>query len=207
MNLKPFNFIVEEKLNLGEKITYEDELSSLEWQKKRLTILKRDSNICTNCLEVPTIVKNRIHCRESTEQEEKEQKISMRKAYDDLLPTIESIANALGLPIPEYTENLEYELKPADKPVILHVHHKYYIQTCRAWQYNDDALITLCSTCHQDTHDKNKIPVYSDESMTEQLNLTKCPKCNGSGYMDEYHYYLNGICFGCNGYKYLELIQ
>ena len=207
MNYKPFDLIVNDNLSLGERITYKDELSSLEWYEKRLIILKRDSNKCSNCMEASTITRNRMHYRKCTEQEITEQKIESRKAYDDLLPTLESFYNMINAPVPEYKDDSECEPKRVDKPVILHVHHKYYIQTIRAWQYRDDALITLCSTCHQDTHDKNTIPVYSDESMTEQLNLTKCPKCNGSGYLDEYHYYLDGVCFGCNGYKYLELIQ
>lgn len=206
MNFKPFNFIINEKSNSGERITYQDELSSLEWQEKRSEIIERDGNICNNCKAQVTTLINRFPHRKKTKEEEQEYKNRMRKAWDEVVRMYESF----GLPSsqsPKFSEDIEIPLEITDKHIILHVHHKYYIQTNRAWQYDNDALITLCSTCHQDTHNKNTIPVYSDESMIEQLNLTKCSKCNGSGYLGEYHYYLNGICFGCNGYKYLELIQ
>lgn len=31
----------------------------------------------------------------------------------------------------------------------LHVHHKSYSRNTKAWEYNDDRLVTLCSTCHE----------------------------------------------------------
>ena len=31
----------------------------------------------------------------------------------------------------------------------LHVHHKSYDKNTKAWQYDDDRLITLCVTCHE----------------------------------------------------------
>lgn len=30
----------------------------------------------------------------------------------------------------------------------LHVHHKSYDKNTKAWEYDDDRLITLCATCH-----------------------------------------------------------
>ncbi len=88
--------------------------------------------------------------------------------------------------------------------VALHVHHKYYIIDKLPWEYSDEALVTLCSFCHQEFHNQNEVPVYLDENKLTKLDVTKCTTCNGSGYRPEYHYYLNGICFKCNGNKYLE---
>lgn len=38
----------------------------------------------------------------------------------------------------------------------LHVHHKRYINGNEPWEYEDDDLITLCSTCHQVIEDTKK---------------------------------------------------
>lgn len=47
----------------------------------------------------------------------------------------------------------------------LHVHHKYYSAYPNGvlvypWNYPDDALITLCSYCHQRVHARKKIKIY-----------------------------------------------
>jgi hypothetical protein len=34
----------------------------------------------------------------------------------------------------------------------LHVHHKYYIPEANPWEYNNNALITLCEYCHEQEH-------------------------------------------------------
>lgn len=40
----------------------------------------------------------------------------------------------------------------------LHVHHKYYLENHKPWEYSDSALITLCEDCHSWIHDNgNKI--------------------------------------------------
>lgn len=35
----------------------------------------------------------------------------------------------------------------------LHVHHKYYLENHKPWEYGDIALITLCEDCHSWVHD------------------------------------------------------
>ena len=80
----------------------------------------------------------------------------------------------------------------------LNVHHKYYSSGRMAWQYKNEALITLCTNCHKEEHLKNKIPIYNEKG--EFLNHAEnCNKCSGSGVLSEYHYYMNGICFECMG--------
>ncbi len=57
--------------------------------------------------------------------------------------------------LPEYSYlNFEEFLK-------LNVHHKHYRQGSEPWEYEDDALITLCPECHKKEHETKKIPVYS----------------------------------------------
>lgn len=38
----------------------------------------------------------------------------------------------------------------------LNVHHKYYIKGHKAWEYDNDALITLCTECHSINSTKTK---------------------------------------------------
>lgn len=41
----------------------------------------------------------------------------------------------------------------------LHVHHLYYISGNMAWDYPENALITLCIKCHKEWHKKFKIEI------------------------------------------------
>lgn len=36
----------------------------------------------------------------------------------------------------------------------LHVHHKYYLDNHKPWEYNNDALVSLCEHCHQRMYTK-----------------------------------------------------
>lgn len=207
MDYKPFKEIEELKNILGFKTTYRDELSSIEWQEKRLKIIKRDGSICTNCNCEPTFLENGKPHRKMTNEEEEDYKVRMTKYYNENLKLgLDSISTSLNIKI-----DINDVIKPhpirVDEHIILHVHHKFYIYGKLAWEYHDDALITLCNFCHQELHNTNDIPVYSNDEKIEKLNLTLCQRCNGSGYIDKYHYHMNGICFGCDGYKYLELIN
>lgn len=98
-----------------------------------------------------------------------------------------------------------------DHPLELHVHHKYYVLGRKPWEYPDEALITLCSDCHEKLHKSGivDIPVYAIDSNGRKIKMeyTPCIRCDGQGYLKEYLYYQGGICFRCNGAKYEELIQ
>lgn len=86
----------------------------------------------------------------------------------------------------------------------LHVHHRYYIKELLAWEYKNDALITLCHTCHENLHKNQEIPIYNNE--LELLgHYTYCKRCHGSGVFPEYSHVQNGTCFRCNGMRYEEL--
>lgn len=80
----------------------------------------------------------------------------------------------------------------------LNIHHKYYIYNHSPWEYENDALITLCENCHKNRHEKSKIPIYN--SNKEFIGYTTiCPKCGGSGYLSQYSHIEHGICFNCGG--------
>lgn len=40
----------------------------------------------------------------------------------------------------------------------LDVHHKYYLEGKKAWEYPDAALLTLCRSCHENVHKWHKVP-------------------------------------------------
>lgn len=80
----------------------------------------------------------------------------------------------------------------------LNIHHKYYIYGNMPWEYPDEALETLCLECHQKRHNEVQIPVYNKEYEILGYGNT-CPKCLGSGYLPEFNYYMNGVCFLCSG--------
>lgn len=44
--------------------------------------------------------------------------------------------------------------------VLLNVHHRYYIEGNMPWEYDDDALVTLCDDCHREVHDRGLIEIY-----------------------------------------------
>jgi hypothetical protein len=88
----------------------------------------------------------------------------------------------------------------------LHVHHKYYQTYKKPWEYPNDALQTLCWLCHEELHKNTKIPSL-DKNGNETTSLTPCTKCFGAGWFPQYKHIEEGVCFHCNGAKYLELIQ
>lgn len=93
-------------------------------------------------------------------------------------------------------------------PIVLNVHHKRYIIQRKAWEYADEDLITLCNECHTKIHQAIGVRVYSDENgYMEQISLTPCSRCSGTGYFPEYKHIQNGICFRCRGARFEELIK
>lgn len=95
-----------------------------------------------------------------------------------------------------------------ENPISMHVHHKFYVQNKLPWEYDDNALITLCNNCHFELHEHSIIHYYSFvDGELRNLNYTPCSRCNGAGVFPEYRRIQNGVCFRCNGKKYEELIN
>ena len=88
----------------------------------------------------------------------------------------------------------------------LHVHHSYYQKGRTPWDYPDEALQTLCWVCHESLHSQITVP-YLDEQGNEIGRLTPCGKCAGAGYLPEYKHVQEGICFSCQGARYIELVN
>lgn len=205
MKTKNYALLRSEILETGRKPLYTDLLTTTEWRDKREKILLRDNLKCTECLVHGSIIKNKTAYRLKSDEELLNSKVELDKAYDEFVIMIQSMSpvNSPILKIPKIdVDPLIIDLEPN----FLHVHHTYYINNHLPWDYDDESLITLCSDCHQTLHNENNIPVYEDKFLSQNLNYSKCIRCSGSGYISKYHYYLNGICFGCNGSKYEELI-
>lgn len=85
-------------------------------------------------------------------------------------------------------------------PNALNVHHKYYVNGKNPWEYDDDALITLCQDCHCLEHKSTHTPVYRDLYNKQVLRYAEiCDRCGGSGYLPQYRHRDNGICKQCHG--------
>ena len=186
MEKKSYYDLLKEGITNSFDLTYQDKLSTSEWQDKREEIICRDNNHCTKC-EEPKVILYGKGIREMNQSEKDEH--------------WEKVSQIPNLPITLKKERVVYPRVP----VQLHVHHKYYILNKLPWEYENNALVTLCDLCHTEVHRTEKILVYKDDTKSETTDLTVCRNCNGSGYLSHYKYYMNGVCFSCSGTGYLEL--
>lgn len=204
-----FLFQLQDKYQ-GGRIPYEELLRTQEWLNFRLPIINRDGNKCTK-YNMPATeyawgrnvywlnnYSNRLLSNEFWKKWEEFRK-QPGKESQALNPTEEDF-----IIVPEY----EYEtMVTVEAPIRLHVHHRYYIEGLWPRQYPPEALITLCNWCHSALHANEKVPYYRNEQDTlVEWNLTPCSRCNGAGFLPQYHYVEDGICFRCHGHKYEELI-
>uniref|UniRef100_A0A7C4TQ53 HNH domain-containing protein n=1 Tax=candidate division WWE3 bacterium TaxID=2053526 RepID=A0A7C4TQ53_UNCKA len=159
--------------------TYKELLLHPEWRKRRVGILLRDKYVCTECKIFET-----LNCNSAAFT------AKMLGSYPDHSPI--------------------YKLIQTSKPVRIHIHHRYYVLTKNSWEYEDDALVCLCQDCHTNEHEKYFIPVFRNEMAKKANDLPDeylvCPRCGGSGFLSEYNYYMEGVCFGCNGYCFVRKI-
>ena len=83
-----------------------------------------------------------------------------------------------------------------------HVHHKYYLKDLMPWEIDESDLVTLCRICHTKRHESEIIKVYEkveNRFVSTSYQCMKCPRCNGTGYLPQYHHVEEGVCFLCNG--------
>lgn len=55
-----------------------------------------------------------------------------------------------------------------DESTTLHVHHRYYTRDKEPWEYPNEALITLCHTCHE--IETNERP-YAERHLLDMLRM------------------------------------
>lgn len=84
----------------------------------------------------------------------------------------------------------------------MHVHHTYYQEGLDPWEYPKESLQTLCWDCHEKLHENTDIP-HLDINGKEIGKFKICQRCYGAGFLPEYTYHKNGICFACNGEQFI----
>ena len=204
MEIKKYSIILSEKLDASEALTYSDLLRTEEWREKREEILHRDNFNCTECAKPGSIIKDKKAYRKKTPEEIKTDEIEIERIYEQGIETFTNLMDSLGIPKPyklpdkPTIDQLVFDLNPT----FLHVHHKYYIRNRNPWEYQSEVLITVCHECHKKIHQTTKILIYSSDDLMEKAISTNCSKCEGIGYITQFHYYLDGICFKCNGRGY-----
>ena len=83
-----------------------------------------------------------------------------------------------------------------------HVHHKYYLKDLMPWEIDENALVTLCRSCHTKRHEFETIKIYKkveNKFISTSDYCIKCQRCNGTGYLPQYNHVEEGICFLCHG--------
>jgi hypothetical protein len=184
---KPYSEILQEYQN--RKIPYSVKLSANEWKAKREIIIERENNICqvcnNKCMDdiLITFSWNFVKKVPATYEE-----VEIEKEH----------INVFGITEFTYTDTT-IQLVEQSIYCIPHVHHTYYVRNNLPWEYPNEALMLVCHTCHTKIHETEKIKVYLSNSKNELCEVTKCTKCNGAGYIPEYNYWQNGVCFQCGG--------
>jgi hypothetical protein len=76
----------------------------------------------------------------------------------------------------------------------LHVHHLYY--DGQPWEVPDDALQTICESCHAllGQHPKGGVHWFLDDSQKPVVGISWCPQCGGFRFDDKSEY---GNCIAC----------
>ena len=179
--------------------SYADLLKNEEWQSLRIHILKRDKHTCTLCNNQETFVKYHPSS-------------NIRKYFDVRIPDncrkYKNYFQTEGI-LESYNifDERDIVYKEVEKPIILHVHHQYYIIGRQPWQYQLDCFQTLCVNCHYELHKRQKFPflIIVDGEFTKWSDMAPCSKCNGAGILPHYNYYKGGICFKCKGERYIKI--
>jgi hypothetical protein len=160
-------------------LTYDDLLSTLEWKEFRDEIVARDNFKCRKCGKKSNELAWEL--KDSSPSD-----IFVRPADEN------------------EKEKLGKEIIYSSEHTVLNAHHKYYIKDKNPWEYKTEALLTVCASCHTKIHETEEILVYENTDLKSSTKANPCQKCSGTGYLDQYHYYLNGICFLCNGKGIME---
>lgn len=194
----------------SKRIPYSRLLETEEWQSKREIIIKRDNEQCTSCHNKTTIyVEGRniwLYDYIAGVKQPTKKFIDEFEYYQNLLGD-----KFVGMSAKEDDYELLLEPETAviqlDKPYHIQVHHKYYVDGKYPWEYDNDALITLCNWCHFSLHQNQTILVYKvvNNDLVDR-KMTPCLRCRGAGFFPEYRHIQAGTCFRCNGSKYEEFI-
>jgi hypothetical protein len=175
-------------------IPYAQYLRTNELKTKRLEILDRDLFRCIKCNGFETkVIKTSINTPFGNVEDPNLEWSS---------PEIIIWTNLEG------KEKFSTITKPIGKPnksYNLHIHHKKYVINKLPWEYSNDDLETLCNHCHKKVHEEQDIFIYNEDGNII-LDYNNCDRCNGTGYLAQYKYIQNGICFKCKGARFSILL-
>jgi hypothetical protein len=187
---------------------YADRLKSIEWQQKRFEIFNNFKFKCANneCGKFATFsMFMGVGINQTKHYSIGDFYNTNRNSGDvrwNSIKTTLMFFKSLRIPFTTIS-NFRYN-ETTDNRVILDLHHRYYIQGRKPWEYNDDCFLPLCRECHNNVHLNQAIPLYQENSINseiinENLQLIQCDRCHGEGYISRYQHIQNGICFKCWG--------
>src|SRR5690242_17975623 len=108
-------------------MTYNELLNSDEWHSKRIEILARDSNCCSNCKRTETVHLKNYPNTDNYIYFDYSQN-SIIKVADP-----EFILNGILHEIDLSDLDPAWNVKTSNHPIYLQVHHKYYIRNRLPW--------------------------------------------------------------------------
>lgn len=201
--LKTYEDIIDKLLDISKKDAYNHLLKTVEWNNVRVRINKRDHQSCTICGSMQG-AKREIPFNDEELTKREAELTALAEAEVIRNSEIDSRFNLTSNSKSDYLKILsKYRgMIPAyhNKHVVLDVHHTYYVDGKLPWEYPDESLKTLCRSCHEFQHYLFKTPVYDSPELTIITHYRDdCSKCSGTGYVEEYEHYQNGICFDCGG--------
>lgn len=198
--------------------SYSELLESDEWKNRREEIIVRDKYLCQNCYNMNIIRNclegeaNKIHNHlygfhiEINNNGFILGNTFLSEGCKSILPEKSKIYFYMNEE--RHFKILAFKNIIDDKYIFvpgLHVHHKYYQDRLKPWEYPDYALTTLCWVCHEQLHAKINVPKL-DMNGNNIGQMTPCSRCCGAGIFPEFRHVNAGICFKCNGARYKELI-
>ena len=209
------------KKQAGNYVTYQMLLQTKEWYERRESIINRDNHKCCKCGKWATVKQSYNFEPEHWVEHNIWWDDSSLDWYMDPSPLREKYSPSeeiFGKDAKVICFNGGMAEIFADKPHHLEIHHRYYIHSLLPWQYDDEALVTLCNWCHRETHESGPpIPVFPAQTAHDEVlrkigdikhkafYYTSCSRCGGSGDIPSCKHVEGGVCFRCGGSGYDEL--
>lgn len=106
----------------------------------------------------------------------------------------------------EILERDNYTCQKCGATSHLNVHHKYYNQSKLAWEYPNEALMTLCADCHENEHHIVVQPQVGKFFCLDHSDFTNDMLCYNIDYKNKL-VYLFGVDNGAFGTAYIEVMQ
>ena len=105
----------------------------------------------------------------------------------------------------EILERDNYTCQKCGATSHLNVHHKYYNESKLAWEYPNDALITLCEDCHENEHHIVAQPIVGKFFCLDHSDFTQDMLCYNIDNKNKL-VYLFGVDNGAFGSACIEIM-